>query len=78
MNIKFQNFKNFTLLFPNETFSSGRELPSKKGTTKCKIDSVRNSDSDSDKKVDSDKQGKQGKIDSRKKCMYTYIYIYYI
>ena len=55
LNFKFQNLKNFTLLFSIETLSGGRKLTSIKERAKSKADNVKNSDNGSDKKVESDK-----------------------
>ena len=50
---KFQKF--LTFLFSIETLSGGRKLTSRKERAKSKADNVKNSDSGSDKKVESDK-----------------------
>ena len=50
---KFQKF--LTFLFSIETLSGGRKLTSKKERAKRKGDNVKNSDSGSGKKVESDK-----------------------
>ena len=55
LNFKFQNLKNFTLLFSIETLSGGRKLTSIKERAKSKADNVKSSDNGSDKKVESDK-----------------------
>ena len=53
---KFRNFKNFTLLFSEETFSVTRKFISKKERAKSEVVSVKNSDSNSEINVDIDTQ----------------------
>ena len=72
MKFKFWNFKNFTLLFSKERLSVGR-----KNKKEQKVDSVKNTDSNSDKIDDGDQQRKVDSIILEERGKIIFLIIFY-